>query len=140
MLNENWHFVTESFDGRQVSEEEEGAGEGGQNGVPKRIQRPRHRRSVPRQARTSSNKRSANKENVQPSADNKVETIQPLPTKILVEAGDQPVQVFFFFIREQDFVLRKLVPRTKSKILISLSAFFKWFATKIISKSMAEHF
>ncbi|XP_033221764.1 Y-box factor homolog isoform X2 [Belonocnema kinseyi] len=78
----------------QVSEEEEGAGEGGQNGVPKRIQRPRHRRSVPRQARTSSsNKRSANKENVQPpSADNKVETIPPLPTKILVEAGDQPVQ------------------------------------------------
>ena len=103
MLNEKWHLVTKSFD-RQVSEEEECAGEGGQNGGPQRIQRPRHRRSVPRQARTSSNKRSANKENVQPPAENKVEPQQPLPTKILIEAGDQPVQVFF--LRDPDLITK----------------------------------
>lgn len=96
-----------------MSEEEDCAGEGGQNGFAQRIQHPRHRRSVPRQIRDNINKRSANKENVQP-AGNIVETLQPHAVKILNETGDQIIQVLF--IRESRISSLKLNFKKKSKL------------------------
>ncbi|XP_046613923.1 Y-box-binding protein 1 isoform X1 [Neodiprion pinetum] len=79
----------------QVSDDEEGAGEGGLQGAggSQRPLRPRYRRRVPRQPRPNTHLQGANKENLQPAANKPADPPHAQATaKTLSEGGDKPVK------------------------------------------------
>ncbi|KAF7380148.1 hypothetical protein HZH66_014503 [Vespula vulgaris] len=81
----------------QVTDDEVGAGEGGQIGGLQRLPRPRYRRRVPRQSRLNTCcQQTANKENLRPPAANKIHPATPLSqtqnTKTLPEVSDKHIK------------------------------------------------
>ncbi|KAI4481494.1 hypothetical protein M0804_009614 [Polistes exclamans] len=85
----------------QVTDDEVGAGEGGQTDGVQRIPRPRYRRRVPT-SRLNNSQQTANKENLRPSAVNKIHpatsnsqtqnTITTITTKTLPEVSDKHIK------------------------------------------------
>ncbi|XP_043499786.1 Y-box factor homolog isoform X1 [Polistes fuscatus] len=85
----------------QVTDDEVGAGEGGQTDGVQRIPRPRYRRRVPT-SRLNNSQQTANKENLRPSAANKIHpatpisqtqnTITTVTTKTLPEVSDKHIK------------------------------------------------